>query len=134
MECFLMTSLEQSGKAGPEEVGILSPANQVEAKKQPEACQRGRQPKSGSCTGRAPTGEFGGANYGTSCTGEARRPSSVQISEKQLRNVPATVRREAVRTPDPNWMRVRVLQSRKLVPNRPLSALLPLRAVVMEVA
>ena len=92
-----MTSLEQSGKAGPEEVGNLSPANQVEAKKQPEACQRGREPKSGSCTGRAPTGEFGGANYGTSCTGEARRPSSVQISEKQLRNVPATVRREAVR-------------------------------------
>jgi hypothetical protein len=49
----------------------------------------------------------------------------VQISEKLLRNVPATVRREAVRTPDPHWMRVRVLQSRKLVPNRPLGALLP---------
>jgi len=61
-----MTNLELSEKAGPEEVGFSSPANQVEAKKQPEACQRGRQPKSGSCTGRAPTGEFGGANYGTS--------------------------------------------------------------------
>ena len=93
-----MTSLEQSGKAGPEEVGILSPANQVEAKEQPEACQRGREPKSGSCTGRAPTGEFGGANYGTSCTGDPQRVSLVQISEKQLRIVPATVRRAAVRT------------------------------------
>ena len=39
-----MTSLEPSEKAGPEEVGLLSPANRVEAKKQPEACQRGRQP------------------------------------------------------------------------------------------
>jgi len=37
-----MTNLELSEKAGPEEVGILSPANQVEAKEQPEACQRGR--------------------------------------------------------------------------------------------
>jgi hypothetical protein len=110
-----MTSLKRSGKAGPEEVGNLSLANQVEAKKQPEACQRGREPKSGSCTGRAPTGEFGGANYGTSCTGEARRPSSVQISEKLLRIVPATVRRVAVRIRNPQRVRVRVSKTRKLL-------------------
>ena len=40
-----MTNLEPSEKAGPEEVGFSSPANQVEAKEQPEACQRGREPK-----------------------------------------------------------------------------------------
>ena len=110
-----MTSLEKSGKAGPEEVGFLSPANQVEAKEQPEACQRGRQPKSGSCTGRAPTGEFGGANYGTSCTGDPQRVSLVQISEKLLRIVPATVRRVAVRNQLPTWMRVRVSKARTLL-------------------
>ena len=48
----MMTNLEPSEKAGPEEVGFSSPANQVEAKKQPEARQRGREPKSGNCTGR----------------------------------------------------------------------------------
>ena len=41
-----MTNLQRSGNAGPEEVGFSSPANQVEAKEQPEACQRGREPKS----------------------------------------------------------------------------------------
>ena len=117
-----MTNLELSEKAGPEEVGFSSPANQVEAKKQPEACQRGREPKSGSCTGRAPTGEFGGANYGTSCIGEAWRPSSVRISEKQLRIVPATVRRAAVRTQVPIWMRVRVSKARTLLAKADLSA------------
>ena len=39
-----MTSLEQNEKTGPEDVGLLSPADQVEAKKQAEAWQRGRQP------------------------------------------------------------------------------------------
>ena len=128
-----MTSLRQSGKAGTEEVGFLSPINQVEAKKQPEACQRGREPKSGSCTGRAPTGEFGGANYGTSCTGEARRPSSVQISEKLRRIVPATVRRAAVRTQIPHWVRVRVSTARTLLAKADLSAHCSPLGVVMEV-
>ena len=110
-----MMNLKQSGKAGPEETSLSSPANQVEAKKQPEACQRGREPKSGSCTGRAPTGEFGGANYGTSCTGDPQRVSLVQISEKLLRIVPATVRRVAVRIRNPQRVRVRVSTTRKLL-------------------
>ena len=45
----------------------------------------------------SPNGRVDGAKYGTSCIGEAQRLSAVQISEKLLRNVPATVRREAVR-------------------------------------
>ena len=57
----------------------------------------------------SPNGRVGGAEYGTSCSGEAQRLSAVQISETRF-----------------HWMRVRVLQSRKLVPNRPLGALLPL--------
>ena len=54
----------------------------------------------------SPNGRVGGAEYGTSCIGEAQRLSAVQISEKQLRNVPASVRREADRSQTPSWMRI----------------------------
>ena len=110
----MMTNLEPSEKAGPEEVGLSSPANQVDAKKQPEACQRGREPKSGSCTGRAPTGEFGGANYGTSCISPAPAGGKDADLRKASSNRPGTVRRAAVRSQIPSWMRVRVSTARTM--------------------
>ena len=121
-----MTSLEQSGKAGPEEVGFSSPANQVEAKKQPEACQRGRQPKSGSCTGRAPTGEFGGANYGTSRISPAPAGGKGADLRKASSNRPGTVRREAVRNQSSTLDAGPRLESANIASkSRPLGALLP---------
>ena len=54
----------------------------------------------------SPNGRVGGAEYGTSCIGEAQRLSAVQISEKLFRNVPATVRREADRSQSFTWMRI----------------------------
>jgi hypothetical protein len=120
-----MTSLRRSGNAGPEDIGFLS----LMTLGRSEGATGGLPTRAGAenagVVPTSPNGRGGGAEYGTSCIGEAQRLSSVQISEKPLRNVPATVRREAVRTPDPNWMRVRALQPRKLVPNRPLGALLP---------
>ena len=76
---------------------------------------------------------FGREECGTSCIGEARRPSSVQISEKQLRIVPATVRRGAVRSQVPIWMRVRVSKARTLLAKADLSAHCSPLGVVMEV-
>ena len=93
-----MTNLEPSEKAGPEEVGLSSLANQVDAKKQPEACQRGREPKSGNCTGRAPTGELVAQTTEQVASVLPRRVGRMRISEKLPRIVPATVRRAAVRT------------------------------------
>ena len=113
-----MTSLKRSGKAGPEETGNLSPANQVEAKEEPEACQRGREPQ----------------RCGTSCTGEARRPSAVQISEKLPRIVPASVRREADRVQNPSWMRVPRLATAEHWYRKPSSRrTAPLGGVELEV-
>ena len=80
-----------------------------------------------------PNGRVVGAEYGTSCIGEPQRVSAVQISEKPLRNVPATVRREAVRTPDPNWMRVRVSKARNWYRADLSVHCSPLSGVVMEV-
>ena len=92
-----MMSFKRSGKAGPEKAGLSS----LVILGRSEGATGGLPTRAGAeNAGVAPTspdGRVGGVKYGTSCIGEARRPSSVQISEKQLRNVPATVRREAVR-------------------------------------
>ena len=91
--------------------------SQVEAKEQPEACQRGREPQ----------------RCGTSCIGEARRLSAVQISEKLSRIVPATVRRAAVRTQISKLDAGPRLDSADIgTKSRPLGALLPFGGVVME--
>ena len=121
-----MTSLKRSENAGPEEIGFLSLMTLGRSEGATGGLPTRARAENAGVAPTSPNGRGGGAEYGTSCIGEAQRLSSVQISEKPLRNVPATVRREAVRTPDPNWMRVRALQPRKLVPNRPLGALLPL--------
>ena len=118
-----MMSLKRSEKAGPEEVGLSSPASQVDAKEQPEACQRGRQPRNADIAPDEPQRvSLVAQSNGTSCTGEARRPSAVQISEKLPRIVPATVRRAAVRNQIPCWMRVRVSTARTLLAKADLSA------------
>jgi len=127
-----MISLKRSENAGPEDIGFLSLMTLGRSEGATGGLPTRAVAENAGVASMSPNGRVGGAKYGTSCIGEAQRLSAVQISEKLLRNVPATVRREAVRTPDPNWMRVRVLQSRKLVPNRPLGALL-LSGVVMEV-
>ena len=127
-----MMSLKRSEKAGPGKVGLSSPMILGRSEGATGGLPTRAVAENAGVAPISPNGRVGGAKYGTSCTGEAQRLSSVQISEKRFRNVPATVRREAVRTPDPNWMRVRVLQSRKLVPNRPLGALLLFWGVVMD--
>jgi hypothetical protein len=93
-----MMSLKRSENAGPKKSGLSSLAILGRS----EGATGGLPTRAGAeNAGVAPTssnGRGGGAKYGTSCTGEAQRLSAVQISEKLLRNVPATVRQEADRT------------------------------------
>src|ERR1700759_1165223 len=120
-----MTSWKRSGNAGLEKDGVSLPEISGRSEAATGGLATRARAENAGVAQMNPNGRVGGAEYGTSCIGEPQRVSAVQISEKPLRNVPATVRREAVRTPDPNWMRVRALQPRKLVPSRPLGALLP---------
>ena len=77
-----------------------------------------------------PNGRVGGAEYGTSCIGEPQRVSAVQISEKPLRNVPASVRREADRSQTPSWMRIpRLATAEHWYHSRPLGVPLPIRGL-----
>ena len=117
-----MTNLEPSEKAGPEEVGFSSPANQVEAKKQPEACQRGRQPKNAEHLHQtSPNGR-------TRCRMRNklhRRSPAAELGanlRKATSNRPGLSAPSGGPHPDPHWMRVRVSKARTSVPKADLSA------------
>src|SRR6516165_6510511 len=97
-ERFLMTSLKRSENAGPEEFGFLSLMTLGRSGGATGGLPTRAVAENAGVASMSPNGRVGGAEYGTSCIGEAQRLSAVQISEKPLRNVPASVRREADRS------------------------------------
>src|ERR1700759_2133775 len=93
-----MTSWKRSGNAGLEKDGVSLPEISGRSEAATGGLPTRARAENAGVARMNPNGRVGGAEYGTSCIGEPQRVSSVQISEKPLRNVPASVRGEADRS------------------------------------